>query len=83
MPVDPVILNRKKIAKRHSFIVMEKLEISLWQHVLNSNIPFTLWNICHIGCRVIEILEKVHSIGLVYNDLKLDNIILASHISDS
>ena len=31
---------------------------------------------CQIGIRLLHHLEEIHKIGLVYNDLKLDNILV-------
>jgi serine/threonine protein kinase len=33
-------------------------------------------SIIHLGMEVMKILQKVHSSGYVYGDLKLDNILI-------
>jgi len=33
-------------------------------------------SVYHLGVHLLNILEAVHEAGLVYNDLKLDNILL-------
>lgn len=43
---------------------------TLHEKLLNTN------TILDLGIRVIKMLEEVHSVGLVYNDLKLDNILI-------
>ena len=50
--------------------------MTLYQYFLLNNKQFSLSTVCQVGCRVIQILEKVHQIGLVFNDLKLDNIMV-------
>ena len=32
-----------------------------------------------VGIRLTRILERVHQLGFIYNDLKLDNIIIGTH----
>ena len=39
-------------------------------------------SIYSLGTHLIDILEKVHRAGFVYNDLKLDNIMLALNYKD-
>lgn len=47
------------------------------QHYLNKrNQAFSLKTVCQIGIRLIEMFECIHDLGLVYNDLKLDNILV-------
>ena len=44
---------------------------------------FTTSTIFKIGILLLEIIERIHSAGYTYNDLKLDNIILGdSQFSD-
>lgn len=40
------------------------------------NAQFTKEQICSLGIQLINILERLHNAGYVYNDLKLDNILL-------
>ena len=47
------------------------------QYYLNKrNQAFSLKTVCQIGKRLIEMFECIHDLGLVYNDLKLDNILV-------
>ena len=47
------------------------------QYYLNKrNQAFSLKTVCQIGIRLIEMFECIHDLGLVYNDLKLDNILV-------
>lgn len=61
---------------RHSFIVMQKLGLNLSQILNMRNQRFSLKTVCQVGHRLVTILEKLHSIGKIYNDLKLENIIV-------
>ena len=55
---------------------MQKHGINL-DLVFNSyNMSFSMKTICQLGIRVINILEAVHEAGYVYNDIKLDNILI-------
>jgi serine/threonine protein kinase len=41
-----------------------------------------LKTVCQIGIRLLQILEKLHRIGKIYNDLKLDNILVGDGNGD-
>ena len=47
-------------------------------HLLSDNIKNILspTSVYHLGIHLLNILEAIHEAGLVYNDLKLDNILL-------
>ena len=38
--------------------------------------PFTIKTVCLLGLQMLQALEKVHQIGFIHNDIKLENIIL-------
>lgn len=40
---------------------------------------FSKASIYHLGLTVLEILEQIHAAGYVYNDLKLDNLLIGFH----
>ena len=61
---------------RHSFIVMEKLGNTLEYYLYSRKDAFSLKTVCQIGIKLIEIIKQIHDIGYVYNDLKLDNILI-------
>ena len=44
---------------------------------------FSLKTVCLIGIQVLEGLEKLHHIGYVHNDLKLDNILVGDGNSEN
>ena len=44
---------------------------------------FSLKTVCLIGLRLIQQLEELHQIGYVYNDLKLDNIVIGDKTSSA
>jgi len=37
--------------------------------------------VCQIGIKLIEIIKQIHDTGNVYNDLKLDNILIGDKLS--
>ena len=37
-------------------------------------------SILHLGLSLLNTLELIHESGLVYNDLKLDNLVLTNHV---
>ena len=49
-------------------------------HKLNA---FSLKNACQVGIQLLKILEKVHALGFVYNDLRLENIHVGSTKSEA
>ena len=42
---------------------------------------FSHKTIYQLGIRLIDIFERIHDAGLIYNDLKLDNILVGDHKS--
>ena len=54
-------------------LVMEKLGPTL-EYYLKKKKRFSFKTTMQIGIQLISLLEQFHSIGCVYNDLKLDNI---------
>lgn len=65
------------VKQRHSFTVMELLGKSLHHHMASQEgRTFSLNTVCHIGIKVLQIFEKLHSLGKIYNDLKLNNILI-------
>lgn len=68
--------------KRHSFIIMEKLGHTLQHYFYKRQKAFSLKTVCQIGIKLIEIIKQIHDIGYVYNDLKLDNILIGDQHSN-
>ena len=64
-----------------SFIIMEKLGKTLLSYMQESESPFSLKTICHLGIELLEALERMHLIGCIHNDLKLDNVLIGDHCS--
>lgn len=62
--------------QRYSYIVMENLGKTLQHYLYAKNSAFSLKTVCQVGIRLIELLEKIHKLGKVYNDLKLENILV-------
>ena len=69
-------LHSDQTSQKHSFIVMEKLGNSLFHYMKQSNFKFSLETVCKLGIRLIQILEQIHNIGMTYNDLKLENVLV-------
>jgi len=40
---------------------------------------FSMKTICQIGIRLINIIEIIHEAGYIYNDMKLDNILIGDY----
>lgn len=62
--------------RRYSFIVMERLGRPLQDFLIRRKKGFTLNTVCQVGCRILQVFEQLHKIGKIYNDLKLDNILI-------
>lgn len=37
--------------------------------------------VCQVGIKLIEIIKQIHDLGYVYNDLKLDNILVGDQVN--
>lgn len=61
---------------RHSFIIMEQLGQTLQHYLTQRGKAFSLKTVCQLGIRLIQQFEELHKIGKIYNDLKLDNVIV-------
>jgi len=57
--------------------VMEKLGRTL-DYYLKQKKRFSFSTTIQIGIQLMSLMEEFHSIGCVYNDLKLDNICVGS-----
>jgi serine/threonine protein kinase len=49
-------------------------DVDRYFHSMNKDL--SIKSIIHLGMEVLKILQKVHSSGYVYGDLKLDNILI-------
>ena len=58
------------------YFVMPRLGMNLHDLITVRNASFTEESIYTLGIQLINILEKVHLAGFIFNDLKLDNILL-------
>jgi len=44
---------------------------------------FTIKTVCQVGINLIHLFEKLHEMGWIYNDLKLENILVGDKESSS
>lgn len=63
-------------SKVFTYVVTPRLGKNLDKIFDKRKYSFTREQICSLGIQVINILEQIHSAGYVYNDLKLDNLLL-------
>ena len=63
-------------SKIHEYVVMPRLGMNLLHLFKTRDVSFTEESIFSLGIQLLNILEKVHSAGFVFNDLKLDNLLL-------
>jgi serine/threonine protein kinase len=55
---------------------MEKLGHTLEHYLHKRERSFSIKTVCQIGIVLIESIRKLHSLGVVHNDLKLQNILV-------
>ena len=63
-------------SKIYMYLVMPRLGMNLHDFFKERNSDYTEKSICSLGIQLINILEKMHTAGFIYNDLKLDNLLL-------
>jgi len=61
---------------QQSFIIMQKLGKNLESYLSQKESCFTMTTICQLGIQLVECIKKVHKIGYIHNDIKLDNILV-------
>ena len=67
---------QKDSTTRHSFIVMAPLGQTLLHYLNERKKAFSLKTVCQIGINMVYLFEHLHRCGKIYNDLKLDNILV-------
>ena len=60
----------------YMYVVMPRLGMNLQDFFTTKNAGFTERSIYSLGIQLLNILEKVHLAGFIFNDLKLDNLLL-------
>lgn len=59
-----------------SYLIMPRFGRNLETYFENQNRVLSKASIFHLGRACIDLLEQIHNAGYVYNDLKLDNLLL-------
>ena len=60
----------------YTYMIMKRYGDNLYDVFDDRNGNFSKESIYSLGIQLINILERVHATGYVYNDLKLDNLLL-------
>jgi serine/threonine protein kinase len=61
-----------------SYIAMERLGKTLQHYLYDKNRAFSLKSVCQIGIQILTCLQKLHGIGFLHNDLKLENVLVGN-----
>ena len=67
---------KKENTTIYMYVVMPRLGMNLHDFFSQKKASFTEESIYSLGIQLVNILEKVHQAGLIFNDLKLDNLLL-------
>ena len=62
-----------------SFFVMNQFGHNLSHYFVKSQGIFSKKTIHQIGIRLVDIFKKIHETGFIYNDLKLDNLMIGNN----
>lgn len=60
---------------------MERLGKPLQDYLISRKMGFSLNTVVQVGCRILQIFEQLHNLGKIFNDLKLDNIMIGDAVS--
>ena len=66
----------QKVSKLNYCLIMDKFGDSLREIVDLFNNKFTVHTVLQIGLQLVSILENMHKLCFIYNDLKPDNILV-------
>lgn len=58
-----------------SYVIMPRLGINLQELFYQRGYRFTDEQILSLSLQILDIIEHIHSAGIIYNDLKLDNLL--------
>ena len=73
----------KEISTSYSYLIMPRYGINLFKLFNLRKGKFTNESIYSLGLQLLDILEQIHRAGHVFNDLKLDNMMLDLDYDDS
>lgn len=62
-----------------SFYIMPRFGLNLEQYFDQQNRTLSKASVYGLGIKVLSILEQIHSSGYIYNDLKLDNLLIGNY----
>ena len=65
------------------YMIMPRYGMNLEKLFLKRKMQFSEEEILSLGLQLVNILEQIHDAGFVFNDLKLDNILLDNGVSES
>lgn len=66
----------------YTYVVMPRLGTNLQDVFIKRNASFTNMQIYSLGIQLVNIMEQIHTAGFVYNDLKLDNLMLDANVDN-
>ena len=79
-PDDKVELNESN-STVYSFMVMPRLSFNLHQVFLAQQGQFSMRMVCDVALQVVDMLQIIHRSGYVFNDLKLDNLMVPQDVN--
>ena len=67
------------VKQEKPYLILERMgkTLEFYQMINKNKFSFTTVNL--IGIQMVTLIEQIHSIGYIYNDLKPDNICVGSH----
>ena len=77
---DKVELNKSN-STVYSFMVMPRLSFNLHQVFLAQQGQFSMRMVCDVALQVVDMLQIIHRSGYVFNDLKLDNLMVPQDVN--
>ena len=70
------LVEEDKVEKMMAYVIMPRYGVNLDEYFVKIDQNFSRESILDLALRLLSILEDIHAAGYVYNDLKLDNIMV-------